>query len=77
MAAKDVKFATDARNRIGSSCCARKLRVRRLLPPRISRLAAPITTTVHPASAAVMAAHKPALPAPLTSTSQVCLLGLH
>src|ERR1035437_6607164 len=52
---------------------ARKLRVWRLLPPRNCRGACSSSSTLAPASRAVMAAHSAALPPPTTSTSQVRL----
>jgi hypothetical protein len=47
----------------------RRLRVWAELPPRQSRGAASSNITLAPASAAIKAAHKAALPPPITSTS--------
>ena len=54
---------------VGAVCMARRLRVCRLLPPRIARGACSTSSTRAPASRAVMAAHRAALPPPITSTS--------
>ena len=51
-------------------CIARRLRVWRLLPPRIGAGACSSTSTEAPASRAVMAAVSAALPPPTTTMSQ-------
>jgi len=54
----------------------RKLRVCRLLPPRYGLGALSSNNTDAPASAAAIAAHKPALPPPMTNTSGPVVCGL-
>jgi hypothetical protein len=49
----------------------RKLRVWPELPPRHSRGADSSSITLHPASRAIRAAHRAALPPPITKTSKV------
>jgi hypothetical protein len=56
---------------VGAPWAQRRLRVWRLLPPRMCRGARSTTTTLRPASRAVSAAHSAALPPPKIATSYV------